>query len=199
MNLLIRSSYFAVFMYCLSNCPLFFNLISPEERVVVLVVGGGGREHAICYTLKRSPSCDVIFCAPGNAGISSSGDATCISDLDILDSSAVISFCKKWGVGLVVVGPEAPLVAGLANDLVEAGIPTFGPSSEAAALEGSKNFMKNLCDKYGIPTAKVVCHFDHVCCDLHLLVSFVRIFLQLISSWFVLYFMPLCYKTNIIK
>ncbi|KAK2972469.1 hypothetical protein RJ640_003895 [Escallonia rubra] len=124
------------------------------ERVVVLVVGGGGREHALCNALQRSPSCDAIFCAPGNAGISNSGDATCISDLDISDNSAVISFCRKWGVGLVVVGPEAPLVAGLANELVKAGIPTFGPSSEAAALEGSKNFMKQLCDKYGIPTAK---------------------------------------------
>lgn len=128
-----------------------------EERVVVLVIGGGGREHALCYALKRSPSCDAVFCAPGNAGISNSADATCIpkSDLNIEDSSAVISFCHKWGVGLVVIGPEAPLVAGLANDLVKAGIPTFGPSSEAAALEGSKNFMKSICDKYGIPTAKV--------------------------------------------
>ncbi|KAL2511825.1 Phosphoribosylamine--glycine ligase [Abeliophyllum distichum] len=125
-----------------------------EERVVVLVIGGGGREHAICYALNRSPSCDAVFCAPGNSGISNSGDATCISDLDISDSSAVIAFCHEWGVGLVVVGPEAPLVAGLANDLVKAGIPTFGPSSEAAALEGSKDFMKRLCDKYGIPTAK---------------------------------------------
>lgn len=126
-----------------------------EDRVVVLVIGSGGREHALCYALKRSPSCDAVFCAPGNAGIASSGDATCISDLDISDSSAVISFCQKWGVGLVVVGPETPLVAGLSNDLVKAGIPSFGPSSEAAALEGSKNFMKNLCDKYEIPTAKV--------------------------------------------
>ncbi|XP_059648254.1 phosphoribosylamine--glycine ligase [Cornus florida] len=136
-----------------------FNAVSSdndisEERVVVLVIGGGGREHALCYALQRSPSCDAVFCAPGNAGISSSGNATCISDLEILDSAAVISFCNKWGVGLVVVGPEAPLVSGLANDLIRAGIPTFGPSSEAAALEGSKNFMKNLCDKYGIPTAK---------------------------------------------
>ncbi|KAK4378707.1 hypothetical protein RND71_000569 [Anisodus tanguticus] len=125
-----------------------------EERVVVLVIGGGGREHVLCHALRRSPSCDAIFCAPGNAGISSSGDATCISELDVLDSSVVIAFCHKWGVGLVVIGPEAPLVAGLANDLVKEGIPTFCPSSEAAALEGSKNFMKSLCDKYGIPTAK---------------------------------------------
>lgn len=125
-----------------------------EEGVVVLVIGGGGREHALCYALKRSPSCDAVFCAPGNAGIDQSGDATCISDLNISDSAAVISFCQMWGVGLVVVGPEAPLVAGLANDLVKAGIPTFGPSAEAAALEGSKDFMKKLCDKYGIPTAK---------------------------------------------
>ncbi|KAK8512995.1 hypothetical protein V6N12_030401 [Hibiscus sabdariffa] len=127
---------------------------SSAERVVVLVIGGGGREHALCYALQRSPTCDAVFCAPGNSGISASGNATCIPDLDITSSSAVISFCRKWGVGLVVVGPEAPLVSGLANDLVMAGIPTFGPSAEAAALEGSKNFMKTICDKYGIPTAK---------------------------------------------
>jgi phosphoribosylamine--glycine ligase len=122
--------------------------------VAVLVTGGGGREHALCYALQRSSSRDAVFCAPGNAGIADSGDATCISDLDIHNSSVVISFCQRWGVGLVVVGPEGPLVAGLVNDLVKAGIPTFGPSSEAAALEGSKDFMKKLCDKYGIPTAK---------------------------------------------
>ncbi|XP_012570587.1 phosphoribosylamine--glycine ligase-like isoform X2 [Cicer arietinum] len=125
-----------------------------SKRVAVLVIGGGGREDALCYALQRSPSCDAVFCAPGNAGIASSGIATCISDLDVYDGAAVVSFCRKWGVGLVVVGPEAPLVAGLSNYLVKAGIPTFGPSAEAAALEGSKNFMKHLCDKYNIPTAK---------------------------------------------
>jgi hypothetical protein len=112
--------------------------------VAVLVTGGGGREHALCYALQRSSSRDAVFCAPGNAGIADSGDATCISDLDIHNSSVVISFCQRWGVGLVVVGPEGPLVAGLVNDLVKAGIPTFGPSSEAAALEGSKDFSINL-------------------------------------------------------
>ncbi|MFS7946415.1 putative phosphoribosylamine--glycine ligase [Helianthus anomalus] len=144
--------------YSHSNRHRIFNSVSSvngvsEERVSVLVIGGGGREHSLCYALKRSHSCDAVFCAPGNAGISNSGDATCI-DLDIFDSSAVIDFCCKWGVGLVVVGPEAPLVAGLTNDLLKAGIRAFGPSSEAAALEGSKNFMKSICDKYGIPTAK---------------------------------------------
>lgn len=128
--------------------------INAGEKVSVLVIGGGGREHALCYALQRSPSCDTVFCAPGNVGISSSGDATCLPDIDISDSSAVAAFCQKNAVDLVVVGPEAPLVAGLANDLVKAGIPTFGPSSEAAALEGSKDFMKSLCYKYGIPTAK---------------------------------------------
>eukprot|EP00249_Psilotum_nudum_P012573 c23861_g1_i1 orf=439-2373(-) len=125
-----------------------------EERVVVLVIGGGGREHALCSGLQRSPSCDGVFCAPGNPGISASGDATCIDGLDISNSSAVISFCQKWGVGLVVVGPEALLVTGLVDDLKEAGILAFGPSAKAAALEGSKDFMKKLCTKYGIPTAK---------------------------------------------
>jgi len=126
-----------------------------DEKITVLVIGGGGREHALCYALNRSPSCSSVLCAPGNPGISQSGDATCISDLDISDNNAVISFCRERGVGMVVVGPEAPLVAGLSNDLAKAGIPTFGPSSEAAALEGSKDFMKKLCDKYNIPTAKV--------------------------------------------
>ena len=108
-----------------------------------------------CYALQRSPSCDTPFCAPGNVGISNSGDATCLPDLDISEYFSCCCFCQKNAIDLVVVGPEAPLVAGLANDLVEAGIPTFGPSSEAAALEGSKDFMKSLCYKYGIPTAKV--------------------------------------------
>ena len=124
------------------------------EAIPVLVIGGGGREHALCYALQRSPTCSAVFCAPGNAGIASSGDAVCVGDLDVRDSAAVIEFCQKSRVGLVVVGPEAPLVAGLVDDLADVGIPAFGPSAAAAALEGSKDFMKRLCDKYKIPTAK---------------------------------------------
>ncbi|KAL9228702.1 hypothetical protein vseg_004253 [Gypsophila vaccaria] len=128
--------------------------VRAEEKISVLVIGGGGREHALCYALQRSPSCSAVYCAPGNVGISSTGDTICLQEIDPSDSSAVIDFCQKQGINLVVVGPEGPLVSGLANDLVKAGIPTFGPSSQAAALEGSKDFMKSLCYKYGIPTAK---------------------------------------------
>ncbi|KQK04822.1 phosphoribosylamine--glycine ligase isoform X2 [Brachypodium distachyon] len=136
--------------------------IVAEDKITVLVIGGGGREHALCYALNRLPSCVSVLCAPGNVGIAQSGDATCVSDLDISSSDAVISFCHKRAVGMVVVGPDAPLVACLANDLVKAGIPTFGPSSETAALEGSKDFMKKLCDKYNIPTAKYRTFMDPV-------------------------------------
>uniref|UniRef100_A0A0D2ZTE9 Phosphoribosylglycinamide synthetase N-terminal domain-containing protein n=1 Tax=Brassica oleracea var. oleracea TaxID=109376 RepID=A0A0D2ZTE9_BRAOL len=80
-----------------------------QKRVIVLVIGTGGREHALCHALKRSPSCNSVLCAPGNPDITSSGDATCVPDLDVSDSSAVISFCRKQNVGLVVVGPEVPL------------------------------------------------------------------------------------------
>ncbi|KAI3836447.1 hypothetical protein MKW98_008208, partial [Papaver atlanticum] len=139
---------------CISAITFDYYDKAPEERLVVLVIGGGGREHAICYALQRSPSVDGVFCLPGNDGIANSGCATCVHGLDISDSSKVISFCQEWGVKLVVVGPEAPLVAGLSDILNKAGIPTFGPSAEAAALEGSKDFMKRLCYKYGIPTAK---------------------------------------------
>lgn len=128
--------------------------ISGGGAIPVLVIGGGGREHALCYAFQRSPTCSEVYCAPGNAGIASSRDAICLEDLNIRDSTAVIEFCQKSRVGLVVVGPEAPLVAGLVDDLADVGISAFGPSAAAAALEGSKDFMKRLCDKYAIPTAK---------------------------------------------
>ena len=116
----------------------------------VLVVGSGGREHALCWKLKQSPLCSALFCAPGNAGIA--GVATCVP-VDVLDFDGLVTFCKSENVEFVVVGPEVPLVAGLVDRLEAEGIAAFGPGASAARLEGSKAFMKDLCRKYGIPTA----------------------------------------------
>ncbi len=116
----------------------------------VLLIGGGGREHALAWKLSQSPLLDKLYCAPGNAGIAAV--AECVA-LDIEDHAAVIRFCKDKRIGLVVIGPEQPLVAGLTNDLVAAGIKVFGPSRQAAWLEGSKGFTKDLCAAHGIPTA----------------------------------------------
>ncbi len=116
----------------------------------VLLIGGGGREHALAWKLAQSPLLDTLYCAPGNAGIVEIAD--CVA-LDVEDHAAVARFCKEKDIGLVVIGPEAPLVAGLADDLEEAGIKVFGPSKAAAQLEGSKGFTKDLCAAYGIPTA----------------------------------------------
>ena len=116
----------------------------------ILVVGGGGREHAICWALAASPLCDRLFCAPGNAGIARQADCVPIGAEDI---DGLVAFARDQAIDYVVVGPEAPLVAGLADRLAAAGIKAFGPSAAAAALEGSKGFTKDLCAKYGIPTA----------------------------------------------
>ncbi len=117
----------------------------------VLLIGGGGREHALAWKLAQSPLLDRLYCAPGNAGIAAA--AECVA-LDIDDHEGVARFCKEKDIGLVVIGPEAPLVAGLADDLEAAGIKVFGPSRAAAALEGSKGFTKDLCARNGIPTAR---------------------------------------------
>lgn len=117
----------------------------------VLLIGGGGREHALAWKLKQSPLLDTLYCAPGNAGIEQV--ARCIK-LNVADPSEVFTFCKENEIDLVVIGPEAPLVAGLADDLQVQGIKVFGPSREAAQLEGSKGFAKDLCAEYGIPTAR---------------------------------------------
>lgn len=116
----------------------------------VLVVGGGGREHALCWAIAASPLLDALFCAPGNAGIAEL--ATCV-DIAAEDVEALVAFAREQQIDLVVVGPEAPLVAGLVDRLESHGIRAFGPRSEAAVLEGSKAFMKDLCDRHGIPTA----------------------------------------------
>lgn len=114
----------------------------------VLVIGSGGREHALSWRLAQSPAVKKVFCAPGNAGIAQ--DVTC---LELPTYADIVSFCRREPIDLVVIGPEQPLVDGLADRLVAEGIPTFGPSAKAAQLEGSKGFMKNLCAKYDIPTA----------------------------------------------
>lgn len=118
------------------------------SAINILVIGSGGREHALCYRLKQSPSCANLYCAPGNGGIMQ--DAVCVN---LSTHREIIEFCNKENIGLVVVGPEAPLVAGLADDLEKAGIPVFGPSAKAAQLEGSKGYTKDLCKEYHIPTA----------------------------------------------
>src|SRR5262245_5540945 len=116
----------------------------------ILVVGSGGREHALCWAIGASPLCDQLYCAPGNAGIAT--EAECLPSA--ADNVAeLVAFAKRERIDFVVVGPEAPLVLGLVDRLGEAGIKAFGPSARAAALEGSKAFMKDLCAKYGIPTA----------------------------------------------
>ncbi len=116
----------------------------------VLVVGSGGREHALCWALSASPMLGRLYCAPGNAGIADV--AGCVA-LDPMDFDGIIGFCKAERIGLVVVGPEAPLVSGLVDRLEAAGIPAFGPRANAAVLEGSKKFTKDLCARAGIPTA----------------------------------------------
>lgn len=124
-----------------------------ETTTNVLVIGSGGREHALCWRLAESASTGTLYCAPGNAGIARERRVEMV-DLDARDHAAVVGFCGEKKIGLVVVGPEAPLVDGLADSLSAAGVPVFGPSKSAARLEGSKAFMKDLCAKYNIPTAE---------------------------------------------
>ncbi len=115
-----------------------------------MLIGSGGREHALAWRLAQSPICDTLFAAPGNPGI---GEEAELVDLDVADHNAVIAFCAAQNIGLVVVGPEVPLVGGLGNSLRDAGIPVFGPDKDAAQLEGSKGFTKDLCSAANIPTA----------------------------------------------
>ena len=116
----------------------------------ILLLGSGGREHALAWKIAASPLTDRLYCAPGNAGIAR--EAECVA-LDIADHAAIIAFCKANKIDFVVVGPEAPLVAGLVDDLEAAGFKTFGPNKLAARLEGSKGFTKDLCRANHIPTA----------------------------------------------
>ena len=117
----------------------------------VLLIGSGGREHALAWKLAQSERLDTLYAAPGNPGIAQ--HAT-IAALDTADHRAVIDFVRRHSIGLVVVGPEVPLVAGLADNIRTIGVPVFGPGREAARLEGSKGFTKDLCARVGIPTAR---------------------------------------------
>ena len=115
----------------------------------LLLLGSGGREHALAWKIAASPLLTKLWCAPGNAGIAT--EAQCVA-LDVADHAGVIDFCHANAIDLVVVGPETPLAAGIVDDLAAAGIKAFGPGREAARLEGSKGFTKALCTEFGIPT-----------------------------------------------
>ena len=116
----------------------------------VLLIGSGGREHALAWAISASPLLKKLYCAPGNPGIAQVAE---LATIDITNHGAVIEFCKASAINFVVVGPEAPLVAGLVDDLNATGIKAFGPSKFAAQLEGSKGFTKDICANYSIPTA----------------------------------------------
>jgi phosphoribosylamine--glycine ligase len=116
----------------------------------ILVVGGGGREHALCWAIGGSPLCDKLYCAPGNAGIAQVAECVAIGADDV---DALVSFAKDNAIDLVVVGPEGPLVLGLVDRLEAENIRAFGPRANAAMLEGSKGFMKDLCARHGIASA----------------------------------------------
>jgi phosphoribosylamine--glycine ligase len=116
----------------------------------ILILGGGGREHALAWAVAKSPLCGKLYAAPGNAGIAAI--AQCVG-LNPEDGAAVAAWCGGNNIGFVIVGPEAPLAAGVVDDLAAAGIPAFGPGREAARLEASKAFTKEICDACGAPTA----------------------------------------------
>lgn len=116
----------------------------------ILILGGGGREHALAWAVSQNPKCDKLIVAPGNAGIAQI--ATCAS-LNAEDPAAVVQFAEAEAIDLVIIGPEAPLAAGVADRLREAQIPVFGPNAAAARLEASKSFTKEICDAVGAPTA----------------------------------------------
>jgi phosphoribosylamine--glycine ligase len=117
----------------------------------ILVIGSGGREHALCWAIAASPLCDLLFCAPGNAGIAQIAECAAI---DVMDFNGIVGFVQMRQIDFVVIGPDNPLAAGLADRLGSEGIRHFGPSRAAAQLEWSKGFMKDLCASENIPTAR---------------------------------------------
>ena len=123
----------------------------------VLVVGSGGREHALCWAISKSPLCEKIYCAPGNAGIRSY--AECV-DIKVNDIEGIVSFAERESIDFAVIGPEEPLVLGITDELNKKNVKTFGPSASASQLEGSKAFMKDIVYRNNIPTASYGCFSD---------------------------------------
>ena len=136
-----------------------------SEKRNILVLGSGGREHALAWKIAQSPLLGTLYCAPGNGGMATLAKNIAV---DMADHEAVISFCRDKAIDLVVIGPEAPLVAGLADDLNAAHIAAFGPGKIAAQLEGSKGYTKDLCAEADIPTAAYG-RFDNACAALEYL------------------------------
>ncbi|HEY1736942.1 MAG TPA: phosphoribosylamine--glycine ligase, partial [Methylovirgula sp.] len=131
----------------------------------VLLLGSGGREHALALALRKSPSLDRLFAVPGNPGIEAIATPV---PFNVEDHAAVAAFCKEQAIDLVVIGPEAPLVAGLVDFLQARGIEAFGPTQAAAKLEGSKAFAKEICAKFSIPTAASAAFTDAASAKAHL-------------------------------
>ena len=123
----------------------------------ILILGSGGREHSLAWAIKQNPKCDRLIVAPGNAGIAAIADC---ADINILDGGAVATFAEENAVDFVIIGPEAPLAAGVADSLRDAGLLVFGPGKAAAKLEASKSFTKSICDAAGAPTAAYA-HFNN--------------------------------------
>lgn len=136
-----------------------------EGAMRILVLGAGGREHALCWTIGASPLCDKLFCAPGNGGIAE--EAECVK-LEVADTAGILAFCAEQAIDFVVVGPEAPLVGGLVDRLAAAGVKAFGPSQKAAELEGSKAFTKRFCNRFAIPTARYAEFSDDAAAERHI-------------------------------
>ena len=124
----------------------------------LLVVGGGGREHAIIKKVKENPAVETVYALPGNGGIAA--DAVCVPEIGAKDIGAIVDFARAHAVDFAVVAPDDPLALGCVDRLHEAGIPCFGPEAKAARIEASKVFAKNLMQKYNIPTARYVVFDD---------------------------------------
>ncbi len=117
----------------------------------VLIIGKGGREHTLAWKAAQSPLVDTVYAAPGNDGMA---DCATLVNIEESDHAALIAFAKEHHVGLTIIGPEVPLIEGIADEFEKAGLLVFGPSEKAAIIEGSKQFAKDLMKKYGIPTAE---------------------------------------------